>query len=168
MQMMEHGGTTLEYTPFDYLKDEYKDLKYSSDANYIIFPRHLTCLRGEYSNGEDDLWTPIHLSGKMEGRLNMKETTEPNSKPTIRKCQGGAEWSSQYGDHKWHRFLLELSRISWMKNTLGSAGTAVVKNIRLEQVDVNNMSTEVDPNVDSLIEGVLGLLGGLVGGLLEG
>lgn len=159
-------GTTLEYTPFDYLKDEYKDLKYSSDANYIIF-RDIDLSQGEYSNGEDDLWTPIHLSGKMEGRLNMKETTEPNSKPTIRNVkveQSGLlnmETTSGIG------FFGTISN-KLDENTLGSAGTAVVKNIRLEQVDVNNMSTEVDPNVDSLIEGVLGLLGGLVGGLLEG
>lgn len=159
-------GTTLEYTPFDYLKDEYKDLKYSSDANYIIF-RDIDLSQGEYSNGEDDLWTPIHLSGKMEGRLNMKETTEPNSKPTIRNVkveQSGLlnmETTSGIG------FFGTISN-KLDENTLGSAGTAVVKNIRLEQVDVNNMSTEVDSNVDSLIEGVLGLLGGLVGGLLEG
>ena len=111
--------------------------------------------------------TPIHLSGKMEGRLNMKETTEPNSKPTIRNVkveQSGLlnmETTSGIG------FFGTISN-KLDENTLGSAGTAVVKNIRLEQVDVNNMSTEVDPNVDSLIEGVLGLLGGLVGGLLEG
>ena len=57
------------------------------------------------------------------------------------------------------------------ENTLGSAGTAVVKNIHLEQVDVNNMSTEVDNNIDSLVEGLLGLLGevlGVVGDLLDG
>ena len=56
-----------EYTSFSELEREYKDLKYSSDANYIIF-RDIDLLQGDYSNGEDDGWTPIHFSGKMEGQ----------------------------------------------------------------------------------------------------
>lgn len=54
-------GANGEYTPFRDLEREYKDLKYSSDANYIIF-RDIDLLQGEYSNGEDDNWTPIHFS----------------------------------------------------------------------------------------------------------
>ena len=162
-------GTTLEYTPFDYLKDEYKDLKYSSDANYIIF-RDIDLSQGEYSNGEDDLWTPIHLSGKMEGRLNMKETTEPNSKPTIRNVKVEQSGLLNMKTTSGIGFFGTISN-KLDENTLGSAGTAVVKNIHLEQVDVNNMSTEVDNNIDSLVEGLLGLLGevlGVVGDLLDG
>ena len=163
------GGTTWEYTPFDYLKDEYKDLKYSSDANYIIF-RDIDLSQGEYSNGEDDLWTPIHLSGKMEGRLNMKETTELNSKPTIRNVKVEQSGLLNMKTTSGIGFFGTISN-KLDENTLGSAGTAVVKNIHLEQVDVNNMSTEVDNNIDSLVEGLLGLLGevlGVVGDLLDG
>lgn len=151
-----------EFTSFRDLEKEYKDLKYSSDANYIIF-RDIDLSRGEYSNGEDDDWTPIHFSGKMEGRLAMR----PNVSPTIKNIhveQSGLlnmETTSGIG------FFGTISN-KLDENTLGSARTAVVKNIHLEQVRVNNMSTEVDPNVDSLVEGVLGLLGGLVGELLEG
>ncbi len=158
-------GTTLEYTPFDYLKDEYKDLKYSSDANYIIF-RDIDLSQGEYSNGEDDLWTPIHLSGKMEGRLNM----QPGVVPTIRNVKVEQSGLLNMKTTSGIGFFGTISN-KLDENTLGSAGTAVVKNIHLEQVDVNNMSTEVDPNVDSLVEGLLGLLGevlGVVGDLLDG
>ena len=53
------------------------------------------------------------------------------------------------------------------ENTLGSAGTAVVKNIHLEQVSVNNESTEVEDNVTSLVDLVTKLLGGLLGDILD-
>lgn len=151
-----------EYTPFRELEQEYKDLKYSSDANYIIF-RDIDLLQGDYSNGENDGWTPLHFSGKMEGRQNM----QPNVSPTIKNV------------HVEQTGLLNMETTSGIgffgtisnkldENTLGSAGTAVVKNLHLEQVSINNESTEVNNNVDSLIEGVLGLLGGLLGGLLDG
>lgn len=137
-------------------------MKYSSDANYIIF-RDIDLLQGDYSNGEDDGWTPIHFSGKMEGRLNM----QPNVSPTIKNVHveqtGPLNMETTSGIGFFGTISNKLD-----ENTLGSAGTAVVKNLHLEQVRVNNASTEVNNNVDSLIEGVLGLLGGLVGGLLEG
>ena len=150
-----------EYTPFRDLEREYKDLKYTSDANYIIF-RDIDLSQGNYSNGKDDGWTPIHFSGKLEGQLNM----DPNVSPTITNIhveQTGMlnmETTSGIG------FFGTISN-KLDENTLGSAGTAVVKNIHLEQVSVDNKSTEVDANVDSLIEWVLGLLGGLLGGVLD-
>ena len=158
------GGLLGEakYTSFPNLESEYKDLKYTSDANYIIF-RDIDLLQGDYSNGGDDVWTPIHFSGKLEGRLNM----QADKSPTI------------YNIHVKQTGLLNMKTTSGIgffgtisnkldENTLGSAGTAVVKNIKLEQVSVVNESTEVDADIDSLVEGVLGLLGGLVGGLLDG
>lgn len=151
-----------EYTSFSDLKREYKDLKYSSDSNYIIF-RDIDLSQGDYSNGADDNWDPIHFSGKMEGRLNM----QPNVSPTIKNVHveqtGNLNMETTSGIGFFGTISNKLD-----ENTLGSAGTAVVKNIHLEQVSVDNQSTEVDNNVDSLIEGVLGLLGGLVGELLEG
>ena len=155
-------GKEAEYTSFSALESEYKDLKYTSDANYIIF-RDIDLLQGDYSNGGDDVWTPIHFSGKLEGRLNM----QADKSPTI------------YNIHVKQTGLLNMKTTSGIgffgtisnkldENTLGSAGTAVVKNIKLEQVSVVNESTKVDADIDSLVEGVIGLLGGLLGGLLDG
>ena len=155
-------GTNKEYTPFHELEKEYKDLKYSSDANYIIF-RDIDLSQGDYSNGEDDGWTPIHFSGKLEGQLNMRQDVSPTIKNIHVEQTGKLNMETTSGIGFFGTISNKLD-----ENTLGSAGTAVVKNIRLEEVSVNNQSTEVDANVDSLIEGVLGLLGGLVGGLLEG
>lgn len=155
-------GTNKEYTPFSELEREYKDLKYSSDANYIIF-RDIDLLEGNYSNGEDDDWTPIHFSGKLEGRLNMQPNVSPRITNIHVEQTGKLNMETTSGIGFFGTISNKLD-----ENTLGSAGTAVVKNIHLEQVSVNNESTEVDANVDSLIEGVLGLLGGLLGELLDG
>ena len=66
----EDGGLfgKAEFTPFGKLKDEYVDkkLKYSSNANYIIF-RDIDLSQGEYSNGEDDDWKPLQLAGNKAG-----------------------------------------------------------------------------------------------------
>lgn len=155
-------GKEAEYTPFRELEKEYKDLKYTSDANYIIF-RDIDLLQGDYSNGKDDGWTPIHFSGKLEGRLNMQPDVYPTIKNIHVEQTGKLNMETTSGIGFFGTISNKLD-----ENTLGSAGTAVVKNIHLEQVSVDNKSTEVDANVDSLIEGVLGLLGGLVGELLGG
>ena len=155
-------GKEAEYTPFRELEKEYKDLKYTSDANYIIF-RDIDLLQGDYSNRKDDGWTPIHFSGKLEGRLNMQAGDSPTITNIHVEQTGKLNMETTSGIGFFGNISNKLD-----ENTLRSAGTAVVKNIHLEQVSVNNESTEVDANMDSLIEGVLGLLGGLVGGLLEG
>lgn len=148
------------------LRAEYGDLKYSADANYIIFRDIDLSANGENSDKKDGSWTPIHLSGKMEGRLNM----QPGVVPTIRNVKVDQSGLLNMKTTSGIGFFGTISN-KLDENTLGSAGTAVVKNIHLEQVDVNNMSTEVDNNIDSLVEGLLGLLGevlGVVGDLLDG
>ena len=150
-----------EYTSFIDLKLEYENLKYSSDANYIIF-RNIDLQQGEYSNGENDNWTPIHFSGKLEGRLNMEAGVLPTIS-NIHVVQSGLlnmETTSGIGF-----FGTITNKLD--ENTLGSAGTASVKNLRLEQVSVENNSTEVDKNIDSLVEGLLGVLGRLLGDILD-
>ncbi len=150
------------YPSLSQVSDELKSLKYSPDANYIIF-RDIDLLQGEHSNGKDDDWTPLHFSGKMEGRLNMQAGSVPTIKNIHVEQTGLLDLKNTSGIGFFGTISNKLN-----EDSLGSAGTAVVKNVHLEQVSVNNQSTEVDNNVDSLIEGVLGLLGGLVGELLEG
>lgn len=148
------------------LRAEYGDLKYSADANYIIFRDIDLSANGENSDKKDGSWTPIHLSGKMEGRLNMQQDAVPTIRNVKVEQSGLLNMKTTSGIGFFGTISNKLD-----ENTLGSAGTAVVKNIHLEQVDVNNMSTEVDNNIDSLVEGLLGLLGevlGVVGDLLDG
>ena len=49
------------------LKNEYGDLKYASNANYIIFRDIDLSTDGVNSNKEDDLWTPLMVSGDIKG-----------------------------------------------------------------------------------------------------
>lgn len=154
-------GTKKEYTTFHELRQEYKDLKYSSDANYIIF-RDIDLLQGDYSNEKDDSWTPIHLSGKLEGRLNMNPAFSPTIKNIHVEQTGKLNMKTTSGIGFFGTITNKLD-----EDTLGSAGTAVVKNIHLDHVSIRNESTEVDANVGSLVEGLLGLLGGLLGDLLD-
>ena len=153
-------GSKREYTLFSNLEREYKDLKYSSDANYIIF-RDIDLLQGEYSNGKDDNWTPIHFSGKMEGRLNMQADVSPTIKNIHVEQTGKLNMETTSGIGFFGTISNKLD-----ENTLGSAGTAVVKNMHLEQVSVTNRSTEVDADIKSLVDGVLKLLDGILGGIL--
>ena len=154
-------GKSPKYTSFAELKREYQDLKYSSDANYIIF-RDIDLLQGDYSNGKDDDWTPIHFSGKLEGRLNMQAGIVPTISNIHIEQTGllNMETTSGIG------FFGTIS--NKIDDNLVSAGTAVIKDIHLDQINVRNESTKVDPNVDSIVEGVLGLLGGLLGGVIDG
>ena len=51
------------YPSLSEASNELKSLKYSPDANYIIF-RDIDLLQGEYSDGKEDDWTPLHFSGE--------------------------------------------------------------------------------------------------------
>lgn len=155
-----NGENVQSYPSLSQASDELKSLKYSPDANYIIF-RDIDLLQGEYSNGKDDNWTPIHFSGKMEGRLNM----QPNVSPTIKNIHVEQTGKLNMETTSGIGFFGTISN-KLDENTLGSAGTAVVKNIHLEQVSVNNTSTSVDDDVKSLVDGLLKLLDGLLGGIL--
>ena len=81
------------------LRAEYGDLKYSADANYIIFVILIEC-EWRNSDQKDGSWMPIHY---MENGRTAEYAARCRTNDS--KCQGGAEWSSQYEDHKWHRFL---------------------------------------------------------------
>ncbi len=156
------GIAPMEYTISGTLAVEYSDLKYSSDANYIIFRNIDLSASGENSNKEDDDWIPVNFSGQMEGRLHMQE--------------GAVPVISHINVHQTGKINLETTNgigffgtISNAVNTdtFGSAGTVTVKNLKLDTVSIQNDSTEVDENIDTLVEGLLKLLGGLLGTVLD-
>lgn len=152
------------YLSLSQASDELKSLKYSPDANYIIF-RDIDLSSGSFSNGEDEDWKPIHLSGKIEGRKNMVE----GNVPTISNIHVNQEGKLDFQKDSGIGFFGTISNELKKSGDAGfeSAGKAGVKNLHLDQVTVNNSSTEVDNNPDSLVEGLLDLLGGLLGGILD-
>ena len=140
----------------------YGGLKYSSDANYIIFRNIDLSAEGTNSDKENTNWTPIHLSGKMEGRLDMEANKIPKIQNIHIEQSGPLNMETTSGIGFFGTITNKLNEA-----TLGSAGTTVVKNIHLENVSVNNTSTTVEENIGSIVEGLLGLLGGLLGDILD-
>ena len=147
-------------------KDElarlYGGLKYTADANYIIFRDIDLSANGIHSDKKDTPWEPLHFSGKIEGRLNMQADRQPTIKNIHVEQTGLLNMETTSGIGFFGTISNKLD-----ENTLHSAGTVVVKNIHLDEVSVNNVSDQVDGNVDSIVEGLLGVLGGLLEGLLD-
>ena len=72
----DNGLPNKDLASISKLKDEYNGLKYSSDANYIIFRDIDLSKNGVNSNQEDDLWTPLRVSGDIIGaKLAEGQTT---------------------------------------------------------------------------------------------
>lgn len=154
--------TKYEYTSFQDLRREYEDLKYATDANYIIF-RDIDLAAGPYSNGADDAWKPLHFSGHMEGRLHMQTSSVPSVSHVHVEQTGKLNMQDTYGIG----FFGTISNV-YDESTFTIKKDTTIKNIHLNQVTIENRSTQVEQNVNSLLEGVLGLVGGLLGGLLNG
>lgn len=148
------------------LQNEYKKYRYSSDADYIIFRNIDLSSAGENSNGKDDNWNPISVSGDVKGckHLNLdKEYAITISNVNVLQ-QGELDTSNGAGIG----FFGSISnRISEEESTFGhSTGTTVVENLSIENISVENQSTKVKPVDMNLIKLLLGTVGGLLGGIL--
>ncbi len=155
------GSKRNEYKTFFQLEKQYKDLTYSSDSNYIVF-RDINLSSGEFSNGEEDIWNPINLSGNMEGRKEMVDG-QPVTISNVNVQQvGKLDPSTTRGVG----FFGSISSQIDDKELGHSKGTTVVKNIHLQNVTVNNQSTEVKLVNLSLVKILLGTIGGILGGVL--
>lgn len=126
------------------------NLRYSSDANYIVF-RYINC------SGEN--WTPINISGNFEGRLNMVENNSPTISNISVNTTGELDPSKTIGIG----FFGTIS--SGYDNSFMSTKSEV-KNLKLDNVTVNNGYTSINNKPDTLVEGLLDGLGWLLGGLL--
>lgn len=161
------GSGRREYKTFRELEQEYKNLKYSSTSNYIIFRDIDLSSTGTFSNGQDDPWKPILLTGSMEGRLNMVEGAAPTISNVQIQTQGALDLEKDSGVGFFgtigNQYVHDASG-----TMLQSKGTTVVRDLNLSRVTVNNGFTKVDKTPDSLVEGLLGLLGGLLGGIIGG
>ena len=154
------------YTSYYDIQREYGNIKYSSDANYIIF-RNIALTPAANGGGN---WTPLMFSGTMEGRLNMQtpDPTNPNdnSQPTISNVQisTGAELDLE-NDYTGVGFFSTITNDIYR----GDGSEVYVKNIALDVVSVDNNYTQIaDTNglIGSILDGLGGILDGLTGGLL--
>lgn len=158
----------------DFHNQKYKDLKYTSDANYIVF-RDINLsasLEGDIGsdngagtgNGVADDWTPIMLSGDMLGQKNM----DPNTPVTISNINVETGETLEAANHIGVGFFGTISGQRNADNIWKVASQTLVKNINLSGVTIQNNADELHVErslIDSLLTGVGSLLGGLLGGI---
>lgn len=163
--------SSREYKSFSELKEEYKNLKYSSNANYIIF-RDIDLASGSFSNGKDDEWDPIMFSGNMIGaiadeshsledivRQSIAGTADAGAQATISNIRVETTGTMDVQKTSGVGFFATISNTSNTKVGL-SDGAVSVRNLKLQNVSVNNEVQEIEDQ-KGLVEGILDGLGSL-------
>lgn len=156
------------------LKKEYGDLKYSSNANYIIFRDIDLSKDGVNSNKEDDLWTPLMVSGDIKGaKLADGQTmiTDGNTilatgKPVISNVNVNQADAMDGSKYIGIGFFGTVTNEVNVNNIGVSAGTVSVSNLELQNVNVQNNTNE-HKNTQTIISGLTSGLGWLVGGVVD-
>lgn len=147
------------------LNNEYKELKYSADANYIIF-------RDIDLNNKS--WKPLMFSGTMIGAKSTQAETKlwdedatkinANSQVTISNINVVQEENLDTSSHSGIGFFGTISNKVNEDNIGVSSGEVRVENIKLNTVSIVNEATKIKDN-KGLIGGILTDLGGLLGSL---
>ena len=156
------------------LKQEYGGLKYSSNANYIIFRDIDLSKDGVNSNKEDDLWTPLMVSGDIKGaKLADGQTmiTDGNTilatgKPVISNVNVNQADAMDGSKYIGIGFFGTVTNEVNVNNIGVSAGTVSVSNLELQNVNVQNNTNE-HKNTQTIISGLTSGLGWLVGGVVD-
>ena len=156
------------------LKSEYNGLKYSSNANYIIFRDIDLSSTGANSNKEDDLWNPIMFSGTIIGAksINNERIWDDNSiittnKPTISNVNVEQSTKVDVGKQMGVGFFSTISSEVSDKDIGVSKGLVKVSNIKFENIKVHTTTNEVDYD-PTLVSTLTKSLGVLLGGVLSG
>ena len=136
------------------LYSEYKDLKYTKDANYIIF-------RNIDLSSVD--WKPLMFTGTMEGRLNM-DASQKVTISNINVIQNDPIDSTKQSGVGFFGSIMSEST-----ETIGkSDGSVLVKNIQLNNVSITNNAIKIKENggiITILITTLTSILGALLGNL---
>ena len=147
------------------LKSEYSNLKYSSDANYIIF-RDI-----DLSNVD---WKPLMFSGTMAGAVSEDKNAESSlwnddgivdtRQPVISNIMVNQTSPIDIKEQSGVGFFGSIMSKSTQK--IGVVDKSVsVKNIKLQNVSVTNETSDIVDHT-GLIQGLLNLLDKLLPGLL--
>ena len=170
----ENGLPNDEKASLTKLQKEYSDLKYASNANYIIFRDIDLSKDGVNSNKEDDLWTPLMVSGDVIGaKLSEGQTTltDGNSilatgKPVISNINVNQTDEMDSIKYMGVGFFGTITNEINVNNVGVSAGTVKVSNIELKNVDVKN-NTNKHKNTETLLNALTSGLGWLVGSVVD-
>ena len=156
------------------LRSEYGNLKYSSNANYIIFRDIDLSKDGVNSNKEDDLWTPLMVSGDIKGaklsdgqtKLTDGNTILATGRPVISNVNVNQTEEMDGSKYIGIGFFGTITNEVNVNNIGVSAGTVTVSNLELHNVDVKN-NTNKHKDTQTLISGLTTLLGGILGGTVD-
>ena len=156
------------------LKQEYGGLKYSSNANYIIFRDIDLSKDGVNSNQEDDLWTPLMVSGDIKGakladgqtKITDGNTILATGRPVISNVNVNQTEAMDGSKYIGIGFFGTITNAVNVNNIGVSAGTVSVSNLELQNVNVQNNTNE-HKNTQTIISGLTSGLGWLVGGLTD-
>ena len=156
------------------LKNEYGDLKYASNANYIIFRDIDLSTDGVNSNKEDDLWTPLMVSGDIKGakladgqtKITDGNTILATGKPVISNVNVNQTEAMDGSKYIGIGFFGTITNEVNVNNIGVSAGTVSVSNLELQNVNVQN-NTNKHKNTQTIISGLTSGLGWLVGGVVD-
>ena len=156
------------------LKQEYGGLKYSSNANYIIFRDIDLSKEGVNSNKEDDLWTPLMVSGDIKGakladgqtKITDGNTILATGRPVISNVNVNQTEAMDGSKYIGIGFFGTITNEVNVKKIGVSAGTVSVSNLELQNVNVQN-NTNKHKNTQTIISGLTSGLGWLVGGLTD-
>lgn len=168
-----HCGSDVHGNP-DKQFDAGTGLKYSSDANYIIF-RDIDV--------SDAAWEPLTFSGTMLGAKAADTATKGNlwecfdasvpdglkadtDRPVISGVKVHQTGKLDISKHQGVGFFGTISNGVDANDVGVSAGEVLIKNVALDDIDVVNESVETKEPA-SLIGALTGLLGGILGGLLD-
>lgn len=156
------------------LKQEYGGLKYSSNANYIIFRDIDLSKEGVNSNKEDDLWTPLMVSGDIKGakladgqtKITDENTILATGRPVISNVNVNQTEAMDGSKYIGIGFFGTITNEVNVNNIGVSAGTVSVSNLELQNVNVQN-NTNKHKNTQTIISGLTSGLGWLVGGVVD-
>ena len=156
------------------LRSEYGNLKYSSNANYIIFRDIDLSKDGVNSNKEDDLWTPLMVSGDIKGvkladgqtKITDGNTILATGRPVISNVNVDQTEAMDGSKYIGIGFFGTITNEVNVKNIGVSAGTVSVSNLELQNVNVQN-NTNKHKNTQTIINGLTSGLGWLVGGVVD-
>lgn len=151
------------------LQNKYKKYRYSSDADYIIFRDIDLSSSGENSNGKDDNWNPISVSGDVKGWKSLipdKEEAITISNVNVLQ-QGLLDTSKGTGIGFFGSISNKVSDEVEGEIQFGhSKGTTMVENLKIENISVENQSKEIKPIDLNLVNALLKLVSELAGGIV--
>ena len=170
----ENGYPNKDAASLTKLKSEYNGLKYSSNANYIIFRDIDLSANGVNSNEENDLWTPLMVSGDIigaklaDGQTQITDGTSilATGKPVIFNVNVNQTEEMDGSKYIGIGFFGTITNEVNVNNIGVSAGTVSVSNLELQNVNVQN-NTNKHKNTQTIISGLTSGLGWLVGGVTD-